>query len=163
MLCKNGRLFHIDFGRFLGNIQMWKNFKRERAPFVLSPEYAFVMGGRESETFSQVFVSLCTNGYNILREHTYELTTLFVLMLHSGITEIRSADDIQYLRLALSVDYTTEEATALFTKLIFASLKTKATRFNNAVHIFAHRKLDYVLDEEGKRLSKKPSSKLTPQ
>jgi phosphatidylinositol kinase/protein kinase (PI-3 family) len=36
-------------GHFLGNFKKKFGFKRERAPFVLTPDYAHVMGGRGSE------------------------------------------------------------------------------------------------------------------
>jgi hypothetical protein len=45
MLCKSGHLFHIDFAHFLGNIMRFGAYKRERAPFVLTPDFVQVMGG----------------------------------------------------------------------------------------------------------------------
>jgi hypothetical protein len=33
MVCKSGHLFHIDFARFLGNVQRFGVIKRDRAPF----------------------------------------------------------------------------------------------------------------------------------
>lgn len=37
MLTRYGNLFHIDFGHFLGNYKKFWVFKREKAPFVLTP------------------------------------------------------------------------------------------------------------------------------
>tara|TARA_B100000787_G_C16087315_1_gene247269 strand:- start:146 stop:340 length:195 start_codon:yes stop_codon:yes gene_type:complete len=41
-----GHLFHIDFGHFLGNFKSKFGFKRERAPFVLTPDFAHVLGDK---------------------------------------------------------------------------------------------------------------------
>jgi hypothetical protein len=45
MVTGDGHLFHIDFGHFLGNIKKWAGISRERAPFILTPEFVF---GRRS-------------------------------------------------------------------------------------------------------------------
>ena len=46
MITPSGDFFHIDFGHFLGNIKTKFGVKRERAPFVLTPDFVFVMGKR---------------------------------------------------------------------------------------------------------------------
>jgi hypothetical protein len=46
-------LFHIDFGHFLGNFKEKFGVKRERAPFVFTPDFAYVMGGKGSEMYKQ--------------------------------------------------------------------------------------------------------------
>jgi hypothetical protein len=38
-------MFHIDFGHFLGNFKSKFGVRRERAKFVFTPDFAFVMGG----------------------------------------------------------------------------------------------------------------------
>ena len=63
MITTSGNLFHIDFGHFLGNIKYFlvkekqyiyyiificlimQGVKREWAPFVLTPDFVYVMGG----------------------------------------------------------------------------------------------------------------------
>jgi phosphatidylinositol-4,5-bisphosphate 3-kinase len=59
-------------------------------------------------------------------------------MLSTGIPELTCVEDINYLRNAFTLDYTEEEAREHFTKLIYESLSTKTTQFNNAIHILAH-------------------------
>lgn len=44
MLTRSGKLFHIDFGHFLGNFKSKAGVNRERAPFVCTPQYAHILG-----------------------------------------------------------------------------------------------------------------------
>jgi len=139
MITKTGRLFHIDFGHFLGNFKKKFGIKRERAPFVFTPDFAFVMGGRDSDGFLK-FVELCCKAYNILRTKANVFINLFAMMLSTGIPELTCADDIIYLRDAFSLDMTDEQAAEKFKNLIYESLATMTTQFNNAIHILAHAK-----------------------
>lgn len=50
MVTKEGHLFHIDFGRFLGNAQMFGAIRRDRAPFVLTSDMAYVVNGADKPT-----------------------------------------------------------------------------------------------------------------
>jgi phosphatidylinositol kinase/protein kinase (PI-3 family) len=137
MLDKYGHLFHIDFGHFLGNIMKFGGIKRESAPFVLTPEMAFVMGGEKSENF-QRFIDLCCKAYNILRKNANIFLNLFAMMLSTGIPQLKRFEDIYYLRNVFFLSKTDEEAKKHFTSLIYESLYTKRTRVNNAIHILAH-------------------------
>eukprot|EP01117_Protostelium_nocturnum_P006783 TRINITY_DN2436_c0_g1_i2.p1 TRINITY_DN2436_c0_g1~~TRINITY_DN2436_c0_g1_i2.p1 ORF type:complete len:1251 (+),score=411.48 TRINITY_DN2436_c0_g1_i2:224-3976(+) len=137
MITREGRLFHIDFGHFLGNFKKKFGFKRERAPFVFTPDFAYVMGGKDSPDFKK-FVDLCCRSYNILRKYANTFINLFAMMLSTGIPELTSVDDIEYLRDAFSLGATEEQAKEKFTNLIFDSLDTKTTRLNNAIHIWVH-------------------------
>jgi phosphatidylinositol-4-phosphate 3-kinase len=82
MLKTSGHLFHIDFGKFLGDAQMFGNFKRDRAPFVLTSDMAYVINGgdRPSEKFHK-FVDLCCQAFNIIRDNANLLLYLFTLVI----------------------------------------------------------------------------------
>ena len=60
-------------------------------------------------------------------------------MLCTGIPELSSEGDIEYLRDAFALGKTEEEAAAYFTKLINTSLKTKTTIINDVIHVAAHK------------------------
>jgi len=113
-----------------------------QAPFVLTPEFAHVMGGKGSPTF-QKFCDLCCKAYNILRQHKNVFINLFAMvcffaflfmsegpsltkskkMLSTGIPELTSEEDIDYLSTALSFDLTDEEVSLiLFSSVCLLSL-----------------------------------------
>jgi len=60
------------------------------------------------------------------------------MMLSTGIPELQSTEDLEYLRMAFCLDLSDSEAAEKFTKLIYDSLYTKTTQINNAIHILAH-------------------------
>ena len=72
----------IDFGHFLGNYKEKFGFRRERAPFVFTPQYAAVLGGPKSEMY-QRFVEVACNAYNILRKHSTMFINLFQMVCGS--------------------------------------------------------------------------------
>eukprot|EP01107_Rhizomastix_libera_P017606 TRINITY_DN859_c0_g1_i8.p1 TRINITY_DN859_c0_g1~~TRINITY_DN859_c0_g1_i8.p1 ORF type:complete len:953 (-),score=218.79 TRINITY_DN859_c0_g1_i8:43-2901(-) len=140
LLTKTGRMFHVDFGKILGNVEKWKGFKRESAPFVLTPEYVYVMGGKDSPTF-QLFVGLCCDAYSILRKQSRALINLFTMIMYSGLSDLRTGEGLGYLHRSLDTHEINEQtARANFEKLIYKSLDNMMTRINNAVHIAAHPK-----------------------
>ena len=137
MVQKNGRLFHIDFGHFLGNFKKKFGVSRERAKFVFTPDFAYVMGGVDSPNFHR-FVTLCCEAYNILRKHASKFINLLAMMLSTGIPELTKPKDIDYLRNNLCLDMEKDDAAASFVKQISASLGCKTTIVNNFIHILAH-------------------------
>jgi phosphatidylinositol kinase/protein kinase (PI-3 family) len=94
MVTKDGLMFHIDFGNylktkkilcdhllgyFLGNFMKFGMYKRETAPFVLTPEMVFVIGGEKSKNF-QEFSNVSSVAFNLLRKHSHLFMVLFALV-----------------------------------------------------------------------------------
>lgn len=143
MITDQGNLFHIDFGHILGN---WKHFlgmNRERVPFVLTPDFVFVMGrykGRNSLYF-QKFMDTCTQAYLSLRSHSRLLVTLFSIMLLTGIPELSAAEDMRYLREALQEDRSEAEAKEHFLQQISeCEAQGWKVQTNWWIHLMAHNK-----------------------
>ncbi|GMH75300.1 hypothetical protein TrVE_jg7505 [Triparma verrucosa] len=152
MVTEKGHLFHIDFGHFLGNFKSKFGYKRERAPFVFTPEMAYVMGNRET-TFGfpdlimkdkeprigfPEFEQMCCQSYNVLREHSNLLMNLFILVTPAAMPELLEKTDVTYLKEMLSCDMTKEQADKKFKNEIAKSLSTVSRRFDNWIHNMKH-------------------------
>uniref|UniRef100_A0A3P8XZM4 Phosphatidylinositol 4,5-bisphosphate 3-kinase catalytic subunit gamma isoform n=2 Tax=Esox lucius TaxID=8010 RepID=A0A3P8XZM4_ESOLU len=120
MITDQGNLFHIDFGHILGNTKRFLGVNKERAPFVLTPDFLYVMGRVKSRPslYFQRFRDTCTQAYLSLRSHSRLLVTLFSLMLLTGIPELSAAEDLHYLREALQEDKGEDEARDHFLQMI---------------------------------------------
>uniref|UniRef100_A0A2M4CHI5 Putative phosphatidylinositol 3-kinase vps34 involved in signal transduction n=1 Tax=Anopheles darlingi TaxID=43151 RepID=A0A2M4CHI5_ANODA len=147
MLKTSGHLFHIDFGKFLGDAQMFGNFKRDRTPFVLTSDMAYVINGgdRPSAKFHQ-FVDLCCTAFNIVRRHGDLLLHMFALMTTSGIPGV-TVEAVNYVRNALLPGQSNPEAAATFAKMIHISLKSWFTQFNFFLHNIAQMKFSSETDD----------------
>ncbi|XP_069950780.1 phosphatidylinositol 4-phosphate 3-kinase C2 domain-containing subunit beta-like isoform X2 [Cherax quadricarinatus] len=137
MLKTSGHLFHIDFGKFLGDAQKFGSFKRDRTPFVLTSDMAYVINGGEkpSDKF-QSFVDLCCRAFNIIRRNGQLLLYLFALMASSGIPGV-TWDAVTYVERSLLQDKTNAEAGAMFSRMIQESLKSWFTQVNFFIHNLA--------------------------
>lgn len=120
MITDQGNLFHIDFGHILGNTKRFLGWKRERVPFVLTPDFLYVMGKVKGKTplYFERFKDTCIQAYLSLRSHSHLLTTLFSLMLLTGIPKLSAAEDMHHLRVALQEDETEDRAREHFLKQI---------------------------------------------
>ncbi|UYV78900.1 PIK3C2A [Cordylochernes scorpioides] len=137
MIKTSGHIFHIDFGKFLGDSQMFGTFKRDRVPFVLTPDMAYVINGGERYTKKfQNFIDLCCQAFNILRENSFIFLNLFSLMVHSGIPGV-STNAVSYVEKALLPEISEGEAMGQFAKMIQESLKSRFTQFNFFLHNLA--------------------------
>jgi phosphatidylinositol-4,5-bisphosphate 3-kinase len=141
MMTERGNFFHIDFGHFLGNYKSKFGIKREKTPFIFTPQMARVMQGETGGAGAReykLFVEAGTKAYNILRKHAHHLMNLFQLMLSTGIPELQKSSDIEYLRRSLSPGLSEEEASQKFVGLIKESLACRTTQMNDVAHIAAH-------------------------
>ena len=65
---------------------MFGNFKRDRTPFVLTSDMAYVInGGDKPSAKFHHFVDLCCQAFNVVRKHGNLILHLFGLMTSSGI------------------------------------------------------------------------------
>lgn len=137
MLKASGHVFHIDFGKFLGDSQMFGNIRRDRAPFVLTPDMVYVINGGEKPTKRfQTFIDLCCRAFNIVRQNSNIFVTLFQLMTASGIPGV-TTDAVNFIQRSLLLGSSEVEATAHFTRLIEESLRSRFTQLNFFIHNIA--------------------------
>ena len=61
---------------FLFTVQ---GFKREWAPFVLTPDFVYVMGGEGSDSF-ETYKNLCCRAFLTLRRHAELIINLFSMV-----------------------------------------------------------------------------------
>jgi Phosphatidylinositol 3- and 4-kinase/Phosphoinositide 3-kinase family, accessory domain (PIK domain) len=137
MVKESGELFHIDFGHFLGNWKYQFNIKRERTAFVLTPEMAAVMGGVGSREFER-FLQLCCDALEVVRANGPELINLLALMIAAGMPELRSREDVHYIRDMLALDKSAADAALAFRAEAAKALADVYRRVDNQLHIWAH-------------------------
>ena len=140
MLTKDGHLFHIDFGHFLGNFKQKFGNNRERAAFVFTPEMAYVMGGssyRKSTHFKK-FLDYCNKAFLNLRKNANLLENLFGLMVAAGMPELMKETDIYYMRDKLLLNEKEQKAEKKLNEEIENSLDSKYRRFDNFIHNVRH-------------------------
>lgn len=104
MIKKTGQLFHIDFGHILGHFKEKFGFRRERAPFVMTHDFIHVItkGQTKKEAAEfQRFRETCEQAFLILRRHGGLILSLFAMMISTGLPELSSEKDLNYLRDAL--------------------------------------------------------------
>ena len=137
MLKKNGELFHIDFGHFLGHFKYKMGIKRERAPFVFTRQFQNVLGNDNSALFLE-FKEKLQKGYLILRKNRDDIVTLLRVLLCTGIPELNEKS-LRYLEGTLAMKKEDEEAKNYLEKQLADSLDSVSTKLNFAIHIVANK------------------------
>lgn len=132
MITESGQLFHVDFGHFLGNFKVKFGVRRERVPFVLAHDFEIII---DKHFGFDKFVRLCEDAYLILRRRAALFINLLAMMLQTGIPELRTIDDLNYVRDALVLGVTEKEAKEHFhSKLQEARRNAWSTSLNWYIH-----------------------------
>lgn len=122
MVSEDGRIFHIDFGHFLGHFKRKFGINRERVPFVLTDDFLHVISRgsdvRRRGNFD-AFRNLCGDAYISLRRHANLLITLFEMMLKTGIPELKTVEDMSWLTTSLQIGVSEVKAREYFQNQFF--------------------------------------------
>ena len=137
MIKRNGELFHIDFGHFLGHFKYKMGIKRERAPFVFTRQFQNVLGDDNSELFKE-FKEKLKRGYIILRNNKEAIVTLLRILLCTGIPELNEKS-LKYLEGTLAMKKKDSEALVYLEKQLVDSMDSVSTKLNFAIHIVANK------------------------
>ena len=142
MVTSDGRFLHIDFGHFLGNFKTKFGYKRETAPFVFVPQFAAVFGGEYTEGNPNPkyveFEEICCKAFNILRSKFTLISSLFALMISSGLPELRGFNDLKWLHDKMCPEKSDLEASTIMKKCIEESLNNERTQMNIFAHLQKH-------------------------
>jgi hypothetical protein len=137
MIKKNGEIFHIDFGHFLGHVKYKMGIKREWAPFVFTSQFQNVLGGEGGKNYI-LFKKLLWEAFNVLRKNCENLITLLRILLITGIPELNEKT-IKFLGKSLDLkEHDDEEAKKFLNKKLNDSLYSVSTKVNFAIHIVAN-------------------------
>ncbi|KAL5014906.1 hypothetical protein ScPMuIL_009176 [Solemya velum] len=135
MIKCTGQIFHIDFGHFLGRFKSKFGFRRERVPFVLTKHFMYVITKADTEPKNaDVFQKYCQNAYLILRQHGTLLIRLFMMMLTSGIPQLTSVSDVDYLKEMLALQFSEDEARRKFADTCKKALNSLSPTLNWFIH-----------------------------
>ena len=137
ILClkKNGELFHIDFGHFLGHFKYKMGIKRERAPFVFTSQFKSVL---DVKGYYDEFKQKLHEAYKILREHSDVLVTLLRILICTDIPEL-TEKDIEYLNQSLVLNYSPKEADKFLDDKLKESIDSWSVPINFWIHYIANK------------------------
>ena len=146
MIHKNGVLFHIDFGHFLGNFKSKKvvgvKINRERSPFVFTSMMKYAIDeGKDGTQLYREFVQWIFKAYSEIRIRFKFFLNLFLLMIPSQMPELIREYDVAYLRNALRLDLNSFQDIAIHVeKTLKKCLNDKYRLVDASIHAKMHEK-----------------------
>lgn len=139
MITKYGCVFHIDFGKYLGDWQMAVGIRRDRVPFLFTEDMRYAIekspSGDNSSSY-QHFINECCRAYILIRQNYGIFLTSLKIMKMAGISGLNDKS-IEFVKSTLQLHLSEEEAIAHFTKLIETSLESCFPRLNFVAHSVA--------------------------
>lgn len=136
MVKKNGEIFHIDFGHFLGHFKYKMGIKRETAPFVFTPEFKKILGENNSLDY-QEFRILCNLAFKIIRKNSYIIKSLLQIMICSDIPELND-ESIKFIEKSLFLKGKENEIETFLETQFQNALTSLATKLMFAFHVIAN-------------------------
>ncbi|CAD5221905.1 unnamed protein product [Bursaphelenchus xylophilus] len=141
LITTNGHVFHIDFGKYMGDWQMAGSIKRDRVPFILTPEMVYVInqGKLVSTQHFQDFIDECCQAFNLIRKHSSLLLNTMRFMCCSDIPGLNTSAQ-QFVENNLFLHLNDVDATITFTRMIQDTLTSVFPRLNFFAHTLAQLK-----------------------
>ncbi|KAJ1373807.1 hypothetical protein KIN20_036322 [Parelaphostrongylus tenuis] len=132
-----GHVFHIDFGKYMGDWQTAAGFRRDRVPFVFTDEmYHVINGGNQQKESYQTFIDYCCRAFNYLRRNYSILSNPLKIMACSDISGM-NVESLNFVEKNLMLELSETDAVIQFTQLINHSLKSAFPRINFFFHTLA--------------------------
>ena len=128
MLRRTGELFHIDFDSFLGKVESESEMKTVRGgikdseaqnilskPFHVARSHMIILGGRHGDLYREFEIQACA-ALNVLRQkkNATLILGLLSLMTASGLEQLKSHGDLQYIRDQLQLSKGDDEVAVAF-------------------------------------------------
>jgi len=137
LLDTEGHIIHIDFGFMLSNSPGSVGF--ELAPFKLPQEYIDVLGGVNSEKFTE-FKTLLKKAFMAVRKHTENIVLLIDMMSKDSKLPCFLAGDntAQAVRDRLVLNLTEVQAEEFVEKLIMSSCCNVFTRLYDTFQYYSN-------------------------
>ncbi|PIO72750.1 C2 domain protein [Teladorsagia circumcincta] len=113
-----GHVFHIDFGKYMGDWQTAGGFRRDRVPFVFTDEmYHVINGGNQQKESYQTFIDYCCQAFNYLRRNYTILANPLKMMACSDIAGM-NVESLNFVEKNLMLELSETDAVIQFTQLI---------------------------------------------
>lgn len=135
LLRRDGTIFHIDYGWIFGNDPLnWA----VNEPFAITSAMVDFMEPKGHERF----LKLAVRGFMELRKHHALLCGLALLVVPAQLNHVSRIEDVYYLREALDLESTDDEAEKRFLSLMNSS-RQGFVQLNHGLHNLAVRKRGY--------------------